>query len=112
MITMTILDDSSSDRPLVGAAVHLWHCDIDGAHSMSSAAITEENYLRGVQETDASSQVSFTSIFPAAYDGRWPHIHFEVYPSLAQATSSTTKIATSQMALPEVACRAVYASAG
>ena len=26
------------------------------------------------------------SIFPACYQGRWPHIHFEVYPSLDAAT--------------------------
>ena len=25
---------------------------------------------------------TFPSIFPACYSGRWPHIHFEVYPSL------------------------------
>ena len=65
-----------------------------------------------MQETDASGQVRFTTIFPACYDGRWPHIHFEVYPSLAKATSSTNKIATSQMALTEEASKAVYATAG
>ena len=46
------------------------------------------------------------------YDGRWPHIHFEVYPSLAKATNSANKIATSQMALPEDTAKAVYATAG
>ncbi|HWJ53826.1 MAG TPA: 3,4-dioxygenase subunit beta, partial [Propionibacteriaceae bacterium] len=46
------------------------------------------------------------------YSGRWPHIHFEVYPSLAKATSSANKIATSQMALTEEASNAVYATAG
>ena len=54
----------------------------------------------------------FTSIFPACYSGRWPHIHFEVYPSLAKSTSSSNKIATSQMALTEDASKAVYATAG
>ena len=56
--------------------------------------------------------VPFTSIFPAAYTGRWPHIHFEVYPDLAAATSAGNKITTSQLALPEAACRAVYATDG
>jgi protocatechuate 3,4-dioxygenase beta subunit len=74
--------------------------------------VANENYLRGVQETDASGKVTFTSIFPACYSGRWPHIHFEVYPSLAKATSSANKIATSQMALTEEACKTVYATAG
>ena len=75
-------------------------------------AIAKENYLRGVQETDDKGQVSFTTIFPACYDGRWPHIHFEVYPSLAKATNSANKIATSQMALTEEASKAVYATTG
>ena len=49
--------------------------------------------------------MTFTTIFPACYSGRWPHIHFEVYPSLAKATNSSNKIATSQMALTEAASR-------
>ena len=56
--------------------------------------------------------MSFTTIYPACYDGRWPHIHFEVYPSLAKATNSSNKIATSQMALTEAASKAVYATTG
>ena len=43
---------------------------------------------------------TFTSIFPACYDGRWPHIHFEVYPDEAAITDATNAIATSQVALP------------
>jgi protocatechuate 3,4-dioxygenase beta subunit len=74
--------------------------------------LTTQNYLRGVQETDASGQVSFTSIFPACYAGRWPHIHFEIYPSLASATAATSKIRTSQLALPEDVCKQAYATAG
>ena len=56
--------------------------------------------------------VTFTSIFPACYPGRWPHIHFEVYPSLELATDEQNKIATSQIALPQDACETVYATAG
>ena len=54
----------------------------------------------------------FTAIFPACYQGRWPHIHFEVYPSLAAATSVNNKIATSQIALPKATCDLVYATPG
>ena len=111
-ITMTINDFANGKQPLAGAAVYVWHCDRAGRYSLYSQAVTGENYLRGVQETDAKGQVRFTSIFPACYDGRWPHIHFEVYPSLAKATSSSNKIATSQMALTEEASKAVYATAG
>ncbi|MCW2802499.1 MAG: hypothetical protein JWN06_716 [Propionibacteriaceae bacterium] len=111
-ITMTLLDFENGSVPLDGAAVYLWHCNRDGEYSLYSRNATNENYLRGVQETDASGKVTFTSIFPAAYSGRWPHIHFEVYPSLAKATNSQNKIATSQMALPENTSAEVYATAG
>ena len=72
----------------------------------------DENYLRGVQELDASGTATFTSIFPAAYSGRWPHIHFEVYSDVANAVSSGPIVKTSQIALPKEACDAVYATAG
>ena len=111
-ITMIINEFDNDKKPLVGGAVYLWHCDRAGQYSLYSQAIAKENYLRGVQETDDKGQVSFTTIFPACYDGRWPHIHFEVYPSLAKATNSANKIATSQMALTEEASKAVYATTG
>jgi protocatechuate 3,4-dioxygenase beta subunit len=111
-ITMTINEFDNDKKPLAGGAVYLWHCDQAGQYSLYSQAVVNENYLRGVQETDASGKVRFTTIFPACYSGRWPHIHFEVYPSLAKATSSANKIATSQMALTEEASKAVYATAG
>jgi protocatechuate 3,4-dioxygenase beta subunit len=97
---------------MAGGAVYIWHCDQEGRYSLYSQGVTGENYLRGVQEADDRGQVRFTTIFPACYSGRWPHIHFEVYPSLAKATTSSNKIATSQMALPEDACNAVYATSG
>ena len=100
-ITMTINDFANNKSPLAGGAVYLWHCDREGRYSLYSQGVTNENYLRGVQEADHGGQVRFTTIFPACYSGRWPHIHFEVYPSLAKATNSANKIATSQIALPE-----------
>ena len=56
--------------------------------------------------------MTFTSIFPAAYSGRWPHVHFEVYPRLDAATTASGKLRTSQLAFPEDACRQVYATDG
>ena len=83
-----------------------------GEYSLYSEDVASENYLRGVQEAGADGSLEFTSIFPAAYDGRWPHIHFEVYQSLDDATSATNKLRTSQLALPEDACNEVYATEG
>ena len=77
-IKLTVKDLATSSA-LVGAAVYVWHCDRDGNYSMYSQGAADENYLRGVQATDESGTATFTSIFPACYPGRWPHIHFEVY---------------------------------
>lgn len=107
-----VIVDADGGAPLARAAVYLWHCDREGRYSMYSQGVSDENYLRGVQEADADGRLSFTTIFPAAYSGRWPHIHFEVYPSLAEATSAGTPTTTSQIALPEDVCELVYATDG
>lgn len=97
---------------LAGAALYAWHCDRDGSYSMYDGDAMQENYLRGVQETDADGWVEFTTIFPGCYAGRWPHVHFEVYESLDSATSATTKLRTSQLAFPQDVCESVYATEG
>jgi protocatechuate 3,4-dioxygenase beta subunit len=95
-----------------GAAAYVWHCDRGGNYSMYSQAAQNENYLRGVQAAGADGVITFKSIFPACYSGRWPHIHFEIYPSLAVATDPANRIATSQIALPKDTCDSVYATSG
>lgn len=113
--TMQVLDVSGSEdagSALAGAAVYAWHCDRDGHYSMYDDAVKDQNYLRGVQETDAQGRVTFTSVFPACYAGRWPHVHVEIYPSLTDATSASNRMRTSQMALPQDACETVYATSG
>ena len=97
--------------PLAGAAVYAWHCDAEGRYSMYSDGATEENYLRGVVETDAGGNATFQSIFPGCYRGRWPHIHFEVYSDVASATGGGEPIKTSQLAFPQVSCEAAYVDA-
>ena len=76
---------------------------------MYSDGVEGENWLRGVQVADDSGVVTFDSLFPGCYAGRWPHVHFEVYPDEASITDSTNAIATSQVALPQNACESVYA---
>jgi protocatechuate 3,4-dioxygenase beta subunit len=111
-VRVTLLGTSNGCAPLSGAAVYLWHCDREGRYSLYSDGVTGENYLRGVQASDGDGVVTFESIFPACYSGRWPHIHFEVYSSLDDATSAGEKITTSQIALPAESCNAVFASDG
>jgi protocatechuate 3,4-dioxygenase beta subunit len=107
----TVVDVDNGCEPMTGAAVYVWHCDREGRYSMYEDA-SDQNYLRGVQEVDANGVARFTSIFPACYSGRWPHVHFEVYPSVDAATSGSNKLVTSQLAFPEDACDTVYATSG
>jgi len=106
------LVSATSCAALAGRAVYLWHCDRLGRYSLYNAGVTNQNYLRGVQEADASGKVTFTTIYPGCYAGRWPHIHFEVYQSLAASTNVNDKTATSQIAMPKSANDLVYATSG
>ncbi|WKK72493.1 3,4-dioxygenase subunit beta [Rathayibacter oskolensis] len=108
-LTLTLLDLANGGVPFAGVAVYVWHCDAGGNYSMYSSGIEDETYLRGVQVADANGTVTFTSVIPACYSGRWPHIHFEVYPGLDSITDASNAIATSQVALQQEACSAVYA---
>jgi protocatechuate 3,4-dioxygenase beta subunit len=108
-LDLTIVS-AGDGSPMAGAAVYLWHCDIDGGYSLYSQGITEQNYLRGVQAADADGRLSFTSIYPAVYSGRWPHMHYEVFAGLDEATAAARPLVTSQIALLEDASRAVYES--
>jgi protocatechuate 3,4-dioxygenase beta subunit len=111
-VNLTVTSASKGYAPLPGLAVYLWHCDRSGLYSMYSAGIEDENYLRGIAKTDSKGTAWFQTIFPGCYAGRWPHIHFEVYSSLAKAVSSGPIVKTSQIALPQAACKKVYATNG
>ena len=111
-LTLSIKDMVNGNAPFAGVAVYVWHCDREGRYSLYSDGVTEENYLRGVQVAGADGTVSFTSIYPATYSGRWPHIHFEVYPDVASITDSTNAIATSQVAMPSDVSDLVYQQPG
>jgi protocatechuate 3,4-dioxygenase beta subunit len=109
-VTLTLVD-ADGCAPLAGRAVYVWQCDREGRYSMYSSGVTDENYLRGVQASDDAGSVTFTTVFPGCYPGRWPHIHFAVYPGV-DAIGAGSEIATSQLALPAEACEAVYATSG
>ncbi|MGR6328373.1 dioxygenase family protein [Sphingomonas sp. XXL09] len=106
-ITLTLVNVNAACAPLAGYAVYLWHCDRQGHYSLYTAAA--ESYLRGVQVTDANGQVTFTTIFPGCYDGRWPHMHFEIFSSLSNALGGKYAVLTSQLAMPSSWCTTVYA---
>ena len=105
-LAIKLVNTNASCAPLAGYAIYVWHCTQSGQYSLYD--LPNENYLRGVQVTDANGLATFTTIFPGCYSGRWPHIHFEIYPSIATATSYANKILTSQFALPSGTCTTVY----
>lgn len=111
-IKLQLLNASGSCATLAGYAIYLWHCDRDGLYSLYSSGVTGQNYLRGVQETDSAGNLAFTTIFPGCYAGRMPHVHFEVYPSVAKAASAANRIKTSQFTFPMATLNEVYAASG
>ena len=74
---------------------------------MYSQAVMNENYLRGVQEADATGKVTFTTNLPGSPPGRWPHIHSRSTRPWPWPRSSRNKRATSQLALTDDVTRRV-----
>lgn len=107
-LTMQVLDLTNGGTPLANAAVYIWQCDAQGNYSMYTSGYTDQTWLRGVQVTDAEGKVTFETIVPGCYPGRWPHIHFEVFSSINDIVDSTKAILTSQMALAQDVCDLVY----
>ena len=105
-LEITLVDVRNACAPLGGMAVYAWQSE--GVYSIYGA--TDRNYLRGVGISDANGVVRFTTVFPACYPGRWPHVHFEVFTGAEMAVSGKAALLTSQFALPEAECRSVYAA--
>ncbi|MFC5847850.1 intradiol ring-cleavage dioxygenase [Deinococcus petrolearius] len=111
-LTMQLVDVDNNCAPLAGHVIYVWQCTASGEYSLYSQGVTAEDYLRGVQVSDAQGRVTFETIFPGCYPGRWPHIHFEVYPNLGAAVAGNVDknvSLVSQIALPEKESRLVYA---
>lgn len=108
-IELQLVDVSNGCAPIEGAAIYVWHCDAAGLYSLYSSGVTTESYLRGVQVTDSDGKVTFTTIYPACYSGRWPHIHFEVFTGgLTSASTGRTATLISQLAMPAANNTAVF----
>jgi protocatechuate 3,4-dioxygenase beta subunit len=108
-LTLQLVDVNNGCAAISGAAVYVWHCDAYGRYSLYSSGVTTESYLRGVQVTDAEGKVTFTTIYPACYSGRWPHIHFAVFTGgLTSASTGRTASLISQLAMPAATNTAVF----
>lgn len=99
------LVSANSGRPLAGYALYLWHADRDGAYSLHSPGLDGQNYLRGLQISDERGWVEFSTIFPGASEGRWPHVSFEISPAVA-----AVPVRAGQVGLPADACIKVYST--
>ncbi|MEC5385498.1 hypothetical protein VVD49_07160 [Uliginosibacterium sp. H3] len=111
-LVLELVGGPAGCAPLAGHAIYLWHCDALGRYSMYSPGVSAENYLRGVQVTDGSGKLRFSTIVPGCYDGRMPHMHFEVYRDVASARRAADKLSTSQLGFPLAMLNEVYATNG
>ena len=70
-----------SGRPRAGARVEIWQCDARGQYHLvgEPESSLDANFQGfGAVTTDADGRYAFTTIKPAPYPGRTPHIHFTV----------------------------------
>jgi protocatechuate 3,4-dioxygenase beta subunit len=107
-LEMTIVDVSNACAPLANHVVYIWQCDAGGSYSIYERP--DSNNLRGAAVTDAKGIARFTTAFPGCYNGRWPHIHIEIFASVDKAASGDTSLLTSQFAMPKATCDAVFAT--
>ncbi len=108
---LQVIDLASGGVPFSGVAVYAWHCTAQGEYSMYSSGLEDVTYLRGVQVADADGRVSFTSVFPGCYSGRWPHIHFECTRMWARSPTRARPSRRRNWPFPRRRARAVYAEA-
>jgi protocatechuate 3,4-dioxygenase beta subunit len=106
-LTLTVVDTNNSCAAVADAAIEIWQCDAEGHYSeysqpgFNGTALT---FLRGVQSTNGSGQVTFVTIYPGWHDARATHIHLEVF-----VHNQSVKV--TQMAFPETITRDVYTTA-
>lgn len=108
-LTLKVVNVNAACAALAGYLVYIWHCDATGRYSLYD--VPTASWLRGALVTDANGEVTFTTIFPGCYSGRYPHIHLEVFSSTTVATSGRFASLVGQLALPAAACAEVYSGA-
>ena len=112
-LELTVVNVRASCAPVANAAVEIWQCDASGNYSEYAQPGFNgvgQTFLRGLQTTNASGAVRFTTIYPGWYNGRATHIHVDVY-------INNTRVKVTQIAFPEnisaqVYAQGVYASKG
>ena len=101
-LTVKVVNVNNGCAAVSGANVEIWHVDAAGNYSQYGTQ-TAQTYLRGIQTTNGSGEVTFTTIYPGWYQGRATHIHVEV-------TVNGTSRKVTQMAFPESVNNSVYST--
>ena len=110
---MTLLDVAGGGKPLAGAAVYVWHCDRAGRYSLYDEAIAGENYLRGVQESDADGTADVQDDLPGRLPGPLAaHPLRDLREPRRGRPAAGRSCARRSSRIPQDACDAVYATAG
>jgi protocatechuate 3,4-dioxygenase beta subunit len=109
LLTIKVVNTRSSCSPVTNANVEIWHVDADGNYSQYGSQ-AGQTFLRGIQTTDPSGQVTFTTIYPGWYQGRATHIHAEV--TINGVSRKVTQIAFPESINNSVHTSGVYAGRG
>jgi protocatechuate 3,4-dioxygenase beta subunit len=105
-LTISVVNVNNACAAVADALVHIWQCDAEGHYSEYSQPGYDgrsQTYLRGMQTTDSSGRVVFTTIYPGWYAGRATHIHVDV-------SVGGRSVKVTQIAFPESITNAVYSS--
>ncbi len=101
--------------PVANAAVDIWQCNAYGVYSDEQSENTVgQEYLRGIQFTDADGYADLKTIYPGHYAGRATHIHVKVHIGGTRTKKSYSGghvCHTGQLLFNEAVTDSVYATA-
>jgi protocatechuate 3,4-dioxygenase beta subunit len=101
-LTIRVVNAASACAAVPNANVEIWHVDAAGDYSQYGTQAAQ-TFLRGIQTTNSSGEVTFTTIYPGWYQGRATHIHVEV-------TVGGRSVKVTQVAFPETVNNVVHTS--
>jgi protocatechuate 3,4-dioxygenase beta subunit len=108
-LTIRVVNAANGCAAVPNVNVEIWHVDAAGDYSQYGSQTTQ-TFLRGIQTSNASGEVTFTTIYPGWYQGRATHIHVEV--SMAGRSVKATHIAFPESINNSVHTSGVYSSRG
>jgi protocatechuate 3,4-dioxygenase beta subunit len=101
-LTIRVVNAANGCAPVPNANVEIWHVDAAGDYSQYGTQAAQ-TFLRGIQTSNSTGEVTFITIYPGWYQGRATHIHVEV-------TIGGRSVKATQIAFPESINNSVHAS--